>query len=35
MSAKFKNILLIILGSILSFSLFYLVGFVISQIIFK
>jgi|GEM_PF-2345125 len=35
MFAKFKNIILIIGGSILSFCLFYIIGFLITQIILR
>jgi len=35
MFVKFKNLILIISGSILSFTLFYLIGLLITQIIFR
>lgn len=35
MLVKFKKVLFIVLGSILSFSLFYLLGFLIAQVIFR
>ena len=35
MFVKFKKLILIISGSILSFTLFYLIGLLITQIIFR